>query len=212
MTSVETSTAIAARHAEVLGKPQRVPMPPRESVGEAVHKATALLRGNVVGDAAPLPLEAIPAIMFTMAPFERMWNRLIDVTIAIQGPDSRLPLRDRKLAILRTGWLCQAPYEWGEHVAQSKRAGITSAEIERIIAGSTDPDWTAHERAILAAVEELHADAMIGDATWDVLARTYDDEQLVELLVLIGQFTATAYFQNSLRLRLERGNQGLVAR
>ena len=35
---------------------------------------------------------------------------------------------------------------------------------------------------------------------------------LVELLIVIGQFTATAYFQNALRLRLEVGNDGLSAR
>ena len=34
---------------------------------------------------------------------------------------------------------------------------------------------------------------------------------MIELLVLIGQFTATAYFQNSLALRLEKGNEGLFA-
>jgi hypothetical protein len=32
------------------------------------------------------------------------------------------------------------------------------------------------------------------------------------LLVLIGQFTNVAFFQNALRLRLEPGNIGLAAR
>ena len=34
---------------------------------------------------------------------------------------SSLDPRDRELAILRTGWLCGAPYEWGEHVDIGKR-------------------------------------------------------------------------------------------
>lgn len=34
----------------------------------------------------------------------------------------------------------------------------------------------------------------------------------LELLVLIGQFTNVAYFQNSLGLRLEPSNAGLAAR
>ena len=42
-------------------------------------------------------------------------------------------------------------------------------------------------------------------------AKRLNDHQLFELTVLIGQFTATAYFQNSLRLRLEAGNDGLNA-
>ena len=53
---------------------------------------------------------------------------------------------------------------------------------------------------------------MIGDGTWTELAQQFDEQQLVELLIVIGQFTATAYFQNALRLRLETGNEGLNAR
>lgn len=53
---------------------------------------------------------------------------------------------------------------------------------------------------------------MVSDGTWQELAARFDEQQLIELLVLVGQFTATAYFQNSLRLRLEKGNEGLFAR
>jgi len=44
-----------------------------------------------------------------------------------------------------------------------------------------------------------------------MLAERLDEGQRVELLVLVGQFVATAYFQNSLRLRLDPGNPGLAA-
>jgi 4-carboxymuconolactone decarboxylase len=141
-----------------------------------------------------------------------LWNRLIDLTVELQGANARLPVRDRKLAILRTGWLCQAPYEFGEHVKLSKRLGITSDEVERIIIGSAAEGWNTHERAILRAVEELHDSAMVSDETWRELTSVFDERQMIELLVLIGQFTATAYFQNSLRLRLQNGNEGLFAR
>ena len=53
---------------------------------------------------------------------------------------------------------------------------------------------------------------MVSDETWAQLATRLDEHQLVELLVLVGQFVATAYFQNSLRLRLEPGNEGLALR
>jgi 4-carboxymuconolactone decarboxylase len=132
--------------------------------------------------------------------------------VALQGPNSRLPARERKLAVLRTGWLCQAPYEFGEHAKQAIRLGFTAEEIERIIVGSGAPGWAPHESAILRAVEELHSSAMVSDPTWEQLAARFDESQLIELLILIGQFTATAYFQNSLRLRLEKGNPGLRAR
>lgn len=203
---------IEARHRQVLGQPPRLPPLDRQSVAAEVQAATAHLRGGVVGDAPAMPLDAIPEIMFTMCRYPDLWQKIMDLSIQIQGPNSVLPLRDRKLLILRTGWLCQAPYEFGEHVNLAKRAGLTTQEIERIIVGSSAPEWNAHERALLRAAEELHEDAMIGDKTWAQLSQRLNEHQLVELTVLIGQFVATAYFQNSLRLRLERENKGLAAR
>ncbi len=208
--SNEIHDMIEVRHREVLGQPPRLPPLDRRSVADQVQATTQRLRGGVVSDQPSMPLDAIPEIMFTMCRFPDLWHKLIDLTIEIQGANARLDLRDRKLAILRTGWLCRAPYEFGEHVNQARRAGFTDEEIERITAGSSAPEWDEHERAILRAAEELHADAMVGDETWAQLSKRLDEHQLVELLVLVGQFVATAYFQNSLRLRLEAGNHGLA--
>ena len=210
--TTHASDAITARHQEVLGQVPRLPPLDRGSVAEEVQAATDHLRGGAVPGRPPLPLDAIPEIMFTMCRFPDLWQRLMDLTIEIQGTAATLQPRDRKLAILRTGWLCQAPYEFGEHVNQAKRVGLTSEEIERVTIGSSAPEWDAHERAILRAAEELHDGAMVSDETWNQLAHRLDEQQLVELLIVIGQFTATAYFQNALRLRLEAGNDGLSAR
>jgi 4-carboxymuconolactone decarboxylase len=123
-----------------------------------------------------------------------------------------LSARERELAVLRVGWWCRAPYEWGEHVAIAKRCGVSSDEIERITEGSSAPGWTEHERAILRAVEELLDHQMISDPTWETLARTWTERQLIEFPVLIGQYFATALQQNSLRVRLADDNLGLRQR
>lgn len=208
--SRQANELAAARHEQVLGQPPRLLPLDRQSVAEEVQATTQRLRGGVVADMPPLPLDAIPEIMFTMCRFPDLWHKMIDLTLEIQGAKAKLGLRDRKLAILRTGWLCQAPYEFGEHVNQARRAGLTQDEIERIRLGSSAEEWSEDDRSILRAVEELHGDNMISDETWAQLSRRLDEHQLVELLVLVGQFVATAYFQNSLRLRLEPGNHGLV--
>lgn len=213
-TDAETRRLIEARHNEVLGKPPRIPPVDRESVGAEVQETTRQLIGAISGRAdMPLPaVEAIPEIMFTLCRFPMIWQAVMDVNVPLQGTASTLPARDRKLAILRTGWLCAAPYEFGEHVAQARRLGFTEDEVDAITLGSAAPIWTDHERAILEAVEELHKNAMVADETWARLAGRFDDHQMFELLILVGQFTATAYFQNSLRLRLEANNSGLAAR
>lgn len=210
----ETQRHIDARHAEVLGQPPRIAPVERETVADEVQATTQQLIRGIGGpaDMPPPPVDAIPEIMFTLCRFPVLWQAVRDVTVPLQGPASKLPPRDRKLAILRTGWLCAAPYEFGEHVAQAKRMGIAAEEIDAITLGSSAEIWNDHERAVLGAVEELHENAMVGDRTWARLAERLDEAQLFELLILVGQFTATAYFQNSLRLRLEAGNAGLAAR
>jgi alkylhydroperoxidase family enzyme len=208
----ETRERIAARHEEILGQPPRLPPLDRVSVADEVQATFLRLRGGVAGNADPVPLDSIHEIMFTMCRYPELWRKLMDLSIQIQGADAVLPIRDRKLAILRTGWLCQAPYEFGEHVVQAKRLGLTTDDVERAVIGSTAPGWEEREVAVLRAVEELHANTMIGDETWALLSRHFDETQRTELLILIGQFVATAYFQNALRLRLEPGNKGLAER
>ncbi len=124
----------------------------------------------------------------------------------------KLPARDRELSILRNAWLCQARFEWGEHVEIAHQAGLTSAEIDGVTRGSGEAHWTTHDRAVIKAVEELHAHGTIGDATWSILAQSYDDKQLIELPMLIGAYQMIAYVQNSLQVTLREGNAGLQAR
>ena len=153
----------------------------------------------------------LPEIVRTMLRHPNLFARQTDIGIQLLVQGALSP-RDRELAILRIGWLCQAPYEWGEHVHVAKNLGITSDEIERITQGSNAPGWSEHEQALLRAAEELRHDAMISDATWTTLSKRLNDKQLIELPIVIGQYQTVAYYQNSLRLRLHEGNLGLKAR
>jgi len=156
-------------------------------------------------------LQRLPEIARTLLRNAELFAIHSDIGIHVhaQGTLSR---RDRELAVLRIGWLCQAPYEWGEHVMVAKRFGFTAEDIERVIAGPDADGFGDHERAIVRAADELHGDAMISDATWATLTETLDEQQLIELPIIIGHYQSIAYYQNSLRLRLHPGNQGLKAR
>lgn len=176
------------------------------------EKIATLTAGTGASDAEiAASVRDLPEIIRTMLRHAELFARQTDVGIELLGRGALAP-RDRELAILRIGWLCQAPYEWGEHVLVAKKAGITSEEIERITQGSQARGWSAHDRALLCAAEELHRDAMISDATWATLAEQLDARQLIELPILIGQYQTVAYYQNALRLRLHGGNAGLKAR
>lgn len=156
-------------------------------------------------------LSELPEIIRTMLRHPHLFARHAEVGLHLLR-EGALPARDRELAILRIGWLCQAPYEWGEHVLVAKRFGITTAEIERITEGPDAEGWSELDRAILRATDELHRSAMISDESWAILSEYYDERQLIELPIVVGQYQQVAYYQNTLRLRLHNGNFGLKAR
>ncbi len=123
---------------------------------------------------------------------------VLGLEIAAKGT---IPPRERELAILRIAQLARAPFEWCEHVDIGKAFGVTPEEIERVIEGSSAPGWTEHEAALLRAIEELIADHCMSDATWDTLAKTYDEKQMLELPMLVGSYLMTALQQNSLKIQ-----------
>jgi alkylhydroperoxidase family enzyme len=118
---------------------------------------------------------------------------------------STIPGRDRELAILRAGWRCHAPYEWGQHVVIGRREGITDAEIADIAAGPDAPGWSAHDAAILRAVDELHDTGTIRDPTWATLTATYDQQQCVDLVFCIGQYHLVSFALNAFGVERDDG-------
>jgi alkylhydroperoxidase family enzyme len=123
---------------------------------------------------------------------------------------STLPAREREIAILRMGWLCRAEYEWGHHLAIGKQAGLSDADIRRIAAGPDAPGLDQFEAVLLRAVDELHADTFISDATWQSLVERYNTEQLLDLVFTAGQYKLVSMALNSLGVQLEEGFEGFT--
>jgi alkylhydroperoxidase family enzyme len=201
-----TAEGIAAREAEILGQPQRVPPLKLEELGQDTWDIVNDIRKTI---GLP-PAVDMPGYSLTMAKHPPIFRRQLEMGMAIFG--GKMPARERELAVLRIGWLLRAPYEWGEHVDIGQRYGVTKEEIQRVIEGSAAPGWTEHEAAILRAVEEILENLTVSDATWAVLAKTWDEQQLLEFPMMVGQYVCTAIVQNSLRIRLESGNPGLTYR
>ena len=114
-----------------------------------------------------------------------------------------LPARERELLILRAGYLCRAHYEWGQHVAIGRAAGLTDEEIARVPGGPDAEGWSADDAALLRAADELHRDSRIGDATWAALAERWDEPQLIEICMVVGQYHLVAFTLNSLGVEPE---------
>ncbi len=198
----------AARDANVQGQPRRV-----EPLAEDAWTPEMQVINTDMKTAAGIPQNGyMPEFFAIMLRHPKLFRAHSDLAMVLMGGGT-LPVRDRELAVLRIGWICQAPYEWNAHVDMAKRmTNITPEEIERIITGSSAPGWSAHDTAILRAVEEMISDAMITDETWATLVKTWNEPQLLEFPILVGQYLGVAFLQNSIRARLMPGHIGLAAR
>ena len=120
---------------------------------------------------------------------------------------NQLPARERELVILRVAWQTKAVYEFGHHTRLGLEAGITPAEIERVVQAGLE-GWPDADAVLLVAVDELHADDRVGDETWAILAKRFSEAELLELLGLIGFYRMTAGLLNSAGVESERGLAG----
>lgn len=195
-----------ADEAEILGKPQRIE---ELAVSQIEGEALEIIR-QLHGSIGITTGAALPGYFLTMIKHPEIFRCHLAMGTAIFKGD--LPARQRELAVLRIAWLKQAPYEWGEHVDIALRYGASADEVERVTLGSSAPGWSAHDAAMLRAVEEMLSDAYVSDATWDALAAAWSEKQLIEFLMMVGQYAATAMLQNSLRMRLAHDNPGMTYR
>jgi alkylhydroperoxidase family enzyme len=99
--------------------------------------------------------------------------------------------RVRELLVLRVAAVRGAEYEWVQHVVLAGDAGLTGEDIDRIAEGPHG-GWSPLDRALVAAVDQLLADARIDDATWKVLAAELDDQQLMDLVFTVGAYDLLA--------------------
>lgn len=103
-----------------------------------------------------------------------------------------LTLRQRELLVLRVASRRGAEYEWLQHKVIALDLGMSPEEVDRVVAGPDAGGWEPVEAALLRAVDELVADARIGDATYAALAAELDAQQLLDLVFTVGAYDLLA--------------------
>ncbi len=122
--------------------------------------------------------------------------------------NGKLPARERELLILRTGWNCGAEYEWAQHALIGQAAGLSAEEVRRVTEGPDAAGWDRFDAVLLRAADELHNSYSITDGTWALLEERYDEAQLIELPMLVGQYHLVAMTLNTLGVELDEGLTG----
>ena len=124
---------------------------------------------------------------------------------------STLSKRIRELLILRIGWLRRSEYEFIQHLVLGARAGLSEAELERIQFGPDAPGWDPLDADLVRAVDELHADACITEATYTRLSAHFNPQQLLDLVVTVGCYDVLSMAFKSFAVALEPGTTPLDA-
>lgn len=144
-------------------------------------------------------------IFRTMARKPRALDRFLQWGNYILSRENSLSARTRELAILRVGYNCTAGYEWAQHVVIGRRSGLSDEEIGRIKAGAEADGWSDEDRAVLAACDDLTSNFFITDAHWAALTRCFNEEQCMDLVYTVGQYTQVSMLLNSFGVQPDDG-------
>ena len=144
------------------------------------------------------------ALFRTLAIHDELFSRMRPLGSGLLG-HGRIAPRDREIVIHRACALTGAEYEWGVHaVVYGRSVGLTEEQLGATRHGEADdPAWSADDRALIELVDQLHDTCTIEDVLWARLAERFDDDQLLELLIIAGWYRLISYVVNAVGVELE---------
>jgi 4-carboxymuconolactone decarboxylase len=177
----------------------RRPASPRvEPIPEVAAKAKARM--------AESPANAIN-VLATMA-HNKVISKALGKFAGAVLTETTIPARQRELAILRMGWNCQAVYEFGQHTLFGRDAGLTEAEIYLTTRPLSEGAWSASDRAVLQATDDLYTDDCLSDASWRDLSEHFSVPEVMEVIASAACYRVVSGFLNSCGVQLDEGVPG----
>jgi alkylhydroperoxidase family enzyme len=149
----------------------------------------------------------LPRVIGTLAHSPVVAKR-VAVLLAGLLVKTRLPAREREIAILRVGWRCGCLYEFAGHVPIATGTGLSEREIAQLTDDDAAERLAPGDAALVRCVDELYDGNAVSDATWQALAGRWTQEELVELIATVGAYWMVANLLNAFRVPAEEGWPG----
>ena len=108
-----------------------------------------------------------------------------------------------ELAILVTGRVWTAQFEWAVHKPIALRAGLSEAVVEAIRNRSTPPFERADERVVHDFAKALHVVRKVPQALYDEAVSTLGVTGVVDLVGILGYYTLISMTINAFNIPLE---------
>ena len=177
----------------------RLPLPKREDLDEAARAIYDRLAdpkgGSLVGLRGPGGIRLhSPMLAVRLQPV----NRYLRYEAGFSG-------RVRELAILVTARAVNSRFEWAAHEAEAISQGVPRATVDIVkhkkpMDGVSDTDAT-----IIAMGRELFGERRLGPETFARALKIFGARQLVDLVCLMGEYSATAALLAAFDIQLHPG-------
>ena len=119
---------------------------------------------------------------------------------------SKLSPRLRELAILRTGYLTGANYEYYHHMPSARRVGVTQAEIDAVPRGQEAPEYGPAERAVMALADAMSAGPpKVDEGVFQQARALLDEDEILELSMTIAYYNMLGRMMVALQIEVEPG-------
>jgi alkylhydroperoxidase family enzyme len=111
---------------------------------------------------------------------------------------------DREVAILAAGSCFEAPYEAAQHEPISRSVGVTDSQRAALADRRwSDEAFSAAQQAMLAFVSAVAGAPIVSDPMYAAVREHFTEQQIVELVVLIGYYFLIARVSTVLELPLD---------
>src|SRR5580698_7823042 len=116
-----------------------------------------------------------------------------------------IPPRLSEFAILCTGAIWKAQYEWAAHAVLGEKAGIKPETIRALQAGRPPKSAPRDEMAIYSFVKELYAKKRVSTPTFNRVKKILGDAGIVELVGTLGYYAMVSMLLNTFKAPLPEG-------
>ena len=179
------------------------PRLPPLSTAEWVDQQRALLRGNLARADRYLSAEPdappIPPILGLFARHPHIGGAWLAFSGALIENGS-LPERDRELLILRVGHRTNSGYLLSQHRPMAEKAGLGNDKLEALHDEPSAFQWSDRDLHLIRAADELIDGYTVTDGTWVALTASFNEQQLLEVLFLVGSYVCLSMVLNSVEL------------
>lgn len=108
---------------------------------------------------------------------------------------SKLQANLREVAILRVGYLSKSAYETFQHEALARRVGLSDAQVVAIEHGGQHPAALSDvQQAVMDFTDDVVLNVRASDATLGAVRKFLSDEEVLDLILVIGLYMAVSRF------------------